>query len=91
MKVLLFLISITLTGCQSVMYGTAKDFNKIQLGMTRGEVISILGDPLTSSADAGSGEEKLTYKRMAHVMGWSPTFYDVTFKNGKVAKYAAQE
>lgn len=83
-------LSLVLSGCQAAMYGTADDLNRLQLGMSQAQVISVMGEPMTRSADSGSGEEKLTYKRMAYTLGWSPTFYDIVLKNGKVIRFGAQ-
>ncbi len=73
-----------------MMYGTAEDFNRVQIGMSRGAVVATLGEPMTRAADADSGEERLTYKRMAYTLGWSPTLYDVVLKEGRVVKFGAQ-
>lgn len=77
------------TGCQAMMYGTAEDFNKLQLDMSRQDVITQLGQPMTIGADA-TGEERLIYKRMAYRLGWSPTLYDAVLKDEKVVRYGVQ-
>lgn len=80
-----------ISGCQAAMYGTAEDFNSIALGMNKEAVIAKLGQPMTRGADAVSGEETLTYKRMAYTLGWSPTMYDVVLKDGKVVRFGVQK
>jgi len=87
----LLISCLSLGGCQATMYGTASDMNLVQIGMSRTEVIGLLGEPMTRGADAASGEERLTYKRMAYVLGWSPTLYDVVLKDGKVVRFGAQQ
>jgi hypothetical protein len=86
----LLLAGVLLAGCQAAMYGTAEDLNRIKIGMTRSEVIEVLGKPMTTGADATVGEESLTYKRMAYTLGWSPKLYDVVLKDGKVVRYGAK-
>ena len=72
------------------MYGTAEDMNRIRIGMSRAEVVTALGQPMTTGADATIGEERLTYKRMAYTLGWSPTLYDIVLKEGRVIRFGAQ-
>ena len=87
---LALMVCIGLAGCQAAMYGTAEDMNRIRIGMSRAGVVTSLGQPMTSGADAATGEERLVYKRMAYTLGWSPTLYDVVLKEGKVVRYGAQ-
>ena len=84
------LILLGLGGCQAAIYGTAADFEKISLGMTKAEVIQILGSPVSVSADADKGEEQLIYKRMKHAISAWPRTYAVTLREGKVVKYGEQ-
>ena len=79
-----------LTGCQAMVYGTASDFEKISLGMTRAQVIEALGSPVSVSADGDKGEEHLIYKRMKHAISEWPRTYSVTLRDGKVVKYGEQ-
>lgn len=81
---------IFLTGCQAVVYGTASDFEKISLGMTKEQVIQTLGSPVSVSADGDKGEEYLIYKRMKHAISEWPRTYSVTIRDGKVIKYGEQ-
>ena len=79
-----------LTGCQAMIYGTASDFEKISLGMTKAQVIQTLGSPVSVSADGDKGEEYLIYKRMKHAISEWPRTYSVTLRDGKVVKYGEQ-
>ena len=81
---------VALTGCQAAIYGTAADFEKISLGMTKAEVIRILGSPVSVSADADKGEEQLIYKRMKHAISAWPRTYSVVLRDGKVVRYGEQ-
>lgn len=45
-----------LTGCQAMPYGTAADIAKIPLGITKAEVVQILGAPVSVGA-AGDKEK----------------------------------
>lgn len=78
------------TGCQAIIYGTASDFNKIQLGSSKSEVIHILGNPISTSADSEKGEEVLIYKRMKHAISEWPRTYSIVLRDGKVIKYGEQ-
>ena len=79
-----------LTGCQAMIYGTASDFEKISLGMSKAQVIQTLGSPVSVSADGDKGEEYLIYKRMKHAISEWPRTYSVTLRDGKVIKYGEQ-
>ena len=83
-------IFFLLSGCQAVLYGTADDLNSIRLGMSRDEVIKVMGPPATTSANNELREVRLTYSRMARVTGWSPTLYDIVLKDGVVVEFGAQ-
>ena len=63
-KPLMIFLFFTLTGCQAAIYGTASDFEGLSLGMTKAEVIRVLGSPVAVHADGDEGEEYLIYKRM---------------------------
>lgn len=78
---------IGLTGCQAMVYGTADDLQKIQIGMPKAEVLKIMGEPIETAADAKKHEEVLTFKRMAGIVSWAPHAYDVALVDGKVVKY----
>ena len=81
---------IFLTGCQATIYGTASDFAKISIGMTKAEVIQTIGSPVSVSADGDKDEEYLIYKRMKHAISAWPRTYSVTLREGKVVKYGEQ-
>jgi hypothetical protein len=82
--------ALSLTGCQALVYGTASDFDKLSLGMSRQQVIEALGRPVSSGADADKGEEYLIYKRMKHAISEWPRTYQVTLRGGKVVRYGEQ-
>lgn len=81
---------VFLTGCQAMVYGTASDFEKVSLGMTKEQVIQTIGSPVSVSADGDKGEEYLIYKRMKHAISEWPRTYSVTLRDGKVVKYGEQ-
>jgi outer membrane protein assembly factor BamE (lipoprotein component of BamABCDE complex) len=83
-------VFMLLVGCQAIIYGTASDFEKISLGMTKAQVIEVLGSPVSVSADGDKGEEYLIYKRMKHAISEWPRTYSVTLRDGKVVKYGEQ-
>ena len=90
LKNIIFVFVIFLCGCQAMIYGTASDFENISIGMTKAEVIKVLGSPVSVSADEDKGEEYLIYKRMKHAISAWPRTYSVTLRNGKVIKYGEQ-
>lgn len=79
--------AVLIGGCQAVAYGTASDFNQLQLGMTREDVAAKLGAPLSTEANADRREQRLVYKRMASVSSWGPSYYDVLLRDGKVVEF----
>lgn len=81
---------ILLAGCQAIVYGTASDFEKLSLGMSKSQVIHTLGSPVSVSADADKDEEEFIFKRMKHAISAWPRTYSVTLRNGKVVKYGEQ-
>ncbi|MEK7763184.1 MAG: hypothetical protein AAB433_16540, partial [Nitrospirota bacterium] len=48
-----------LVGCQAMIYGTASEFEKLSLDMSKEQVIGILGSPTSVGADGDKGEEYL--------------------------------
>lgn len=90
MKRIIFVLTFCLSGCQAIIYGTATDFNKVSIGMTKTQVIEALGNPVSTSADGDKGEEYLIYKRMKHAISEWPRTYCVTIRDGKVVKYGEQ-
>jgi hypothetical protein len=80
----------TLTGCQSMIYGTASDFDKLSLGMDKPAVIAVLGRPDATAVDGDKHEEYLIYKKMKHAISAWPRPYQVTLREGKVVKWGEQ-
>lgn len=58
--------------------------------MTKAQVIEILGNPVSVSADGDKGEEQLIYKRMKHAISEWPRTYLVALRNGRVVRYGEQ-
>lgn len=90
MKKLLAAAAMVLTGCQAMVYGTASDFNSVEVGMTKQQVIEKLGTPVSMSVDADKHEDVLVYKRMKHAVSTWPRTYAVTLRDGKVVKFGEQ-
>jgi len=78
------------TGIQAMIYGTSKEFNNLSLGMSKKEVIEVLGTPVSTSADADLGTETLIYKKMKHAISMWARTYQVVLRDGKVIKYGEQ-
>lgn len=87
MRLCVLILTAAVSGCQAMVMGTAADFNQLSPGMSKEDVIRVMGDPNRVTADARSNEEHLIYRRMPQVVGWLPHNYDVTLVNGEVAKY----
>lgn len=87
---LIVLFSLFLGGCQAIVYGTASEFENISVGMTKEQVVSAIGAPVSFGANSDSGEEYLVYKRMKHAISAWPRTYVVTLRNGKVIKFGEQ-
>ncbi|RZB34656.1 MAG: hypothetical protein SRB1_00424 [Desulfobacteraceae bacterium Eth-SRB1] len=81
---------LLLAGCQAAIYGTATEFNKLSLEMTKTQVIKALGEPVSVSVDGDKDEEYLVYKKMKHAISAWPRTYMVTLRNGKVVKWGEQ-
>ncbi|MEM5527478.1 outer membrane protein assembly factor BamE [Gammaproteobacteria bacterium AS21] len=79
-----------LTGCQAAIYGTASQFNELELGMTKAKIIEVLGTPTSRAADGDKGEEYFIYKKMKHAVSAWPRTYKVTFREDKVVKWGEQ-
>jgi hypothetical protein len=62
----------------------SSSMNKIEIGMTKEEVISAMGNP-GSTASPGGGVEVLRFNLYDLVSQWMEYF--VRFENGKVASY----
>jgi outer membrane protein assembly factor BamE (lipoprotein component of BamABCDE complex) len=90
MQRLILALVFALAGCQAMIYGTASDFEKLSIGMTKPQVIQALGQPVSVGADGEKGEEYLVYKRMKHTISEWPRTYQVTLKEGKVVRYGEQ-
>lgn len=80
-------LALTQAACQAIAYGTAADFNNLRLGMSREEVVSNLGQPLSTEANSDRLEQRLVYKRMASVTSWGPSYYSVLIRDGKVVEF----
>lgn len=89
-RLVFFVASLFLTGCQAMIYGTASEFEKLSLDMSKEQVIGILGSPTSVGADGDKGEEYLVYKKMKHAISEWPRTYQVTLRNGKVVKWGEQ-
>jgi hypothetical protein len=83
--VIAFLSLIFIAGCAS----RATAMNRLELGMTKKQVISTLGTPHSTSAP-GEGVEMMQYRFAADAMAsayWVYSDYFVMLKNGAVVKY----
>jgi hypothetical protein len=85
--ILIALLLLLTTGCQAMLYGTGADFDKIAVGMDKPQVVAALGTPRSTSKNGDRDEEQLMYSKMARVLGWSPTSYQVLLRHGKVVNY----
>ncbi|WP_193222335.1 outer membrane protein assembly factor BamE [Alkalilimnicola sp. S0819] len=73
-----------------MIYGTAAEFDDLSLGMSRAEVVEILGSPAAVQADGDKDEVYLIFKKMEHAISDWPRTYRVTLRDGKVVKWSEQ-
>ncbi len=73
-----------------MIYGTASKFDELQIGMTKEQVIDVMGSPVSVAADGDKHEEYLIYKKMKHTISAWPRTYQVTLRDGKVVKWGEQ-
>jgi len=73
-----------------MIYGTASSFDELELGMSKKDVIGVLGKPTSVHADADKQETYLIYKKMKHVISEWPRTYQVTLRNNKVIRWGEQ-
>jgi len=82
-RTLILLLCLGLFGC-----ATAGKINSISVGMSKGEVIKIMGKPTSTSAKEGT--EYLNYALSetgdAEFYGWTTPYY-IRIKDGKVDAY----
>jgi hypothetical protein len=92
-RILLTTVLLLTVGCSAVMNGNHSDFNKLEIGMSKQEVIAAMGDPDTTEADASRSEERLFYSRVNHSSGWfpAPSTYIVTLQNDRVIKWGEKK
>ena len=81
MLILFFLSSLVL-GCA----GSAKKINSLNVGMTKAEVIEVMGEP--SYTSAANDVEVLSYKLTSNSLV-SDTYF-VRIKDGKVERFGQQ-
>lgn len=74
-----------LVGCT-----TGEKIHEVQVGMTKQQVLSILGTP-DGDAVKGSTEQIQYSNRLASGWGWDKGDYYVTFEDGKVVSYGSGE
>lgn len=70
-----------------MVYGTANELNDLSLGMTKQEVIGVLGKPVAVHVDGDLREEYLIYKKMRGAISDWPRLYQVTLRDGKAVKW----
>lgn len=73
-----------------MIYGTAADFDKLKIGMTKEQVVGVLGSPTATEANGDRAEEYLIYKKMRHAISDWPRIYQVTLRDGRVVKWYEQ-
>lgn len=78
---------LLLSGCQAMIYGTASSLDRIEVGMTKDQVISALGSPSYVLSGNAPNEVRMQYNRMAAITSWSPDTYEVVLRDGRVSKF----
>jgi hypothetical protein len=78
---LVMLIAATLSGCAT----HARRMNQMALGMTKAEVVRLLGEPASTSATEGT--ELLNYSFIEERVWGFPSPYYVMLREGRVVSY----
>lgn len=89
-SMLILPLVFALSACQAMVYGTASGFDKLQIGMTKDQVIDAVGEPVATEAEGDRHEEYLIYKKMKHAVSAWPRTYKVTLRDGHVVKWGEQ-
>jgi len=82
------LVIFFLAGCGTI---TAKKMNRLSIGMSKAEVLGVMGDPATTKADEKI--EILEYKLMTDMQEWWTSSSDqrqnfwIVLEHGKVTKF----
>lgn len=84
MKIKLLLVMAVLACCVAGCVSTADKLNSIRIGMTRGQVVALLGEPNSMSAQANI--EYLTYY-LSNEMSSRDQPYSVRLVEGKVESF----
>ena len=78
-------------GGEAVASGVTRDaIRSIRVGMTEGELVRILGEPLSSDFDAGRGVRTLNYARAVPGARWYPMLW-VHLREGRVSEVYAKK
>ncbi|WP_219909547.1 hypothetical protein [Chromobacterium haemolyticum] len=85
MALALVLVSAALVGC-----ATGEKMSSLRPGMTRTEVVSILGEPDGFKAEGDSAALKYSH-RLASGWAWDRADYFVILKDGRVTEYGQGE
>lgn len=80
-RILLILSVILMAGC----IATTKRLNKVKLGMSREEVIQVMGQP--ESILPSLQGEILRYELHESINDWYPAPYYIYISNGKVKRF----
>jgi hypothetical protein len=80
----ILLLGLALMGCET----TARTFNKIKPGMSREDVVAIMGQP--ESVSRVRDTEVLRYQVKETINEWYPDTYYVQLRNGRVISSGPQ-
>ncbi len=88
MRVVVVFLAALLSGCMAMVHGTSDQMSNISIGMSKAEVIKVLGPPKSVAAD--QGVEYLQYRWVRTVIAtdanW-PDDYFVAIKGGRVSSF----
>jgi len=78
---------LALAALSCVLFGcaTAYKISDIRTGMSRAEVVTVLGNPAGTGVDGD--REYLNYKLLESAHDWGPTPYTVVLQDGKVVSF----
>jgi len=80
-RFIIILIVVLLVGC-----ATSSRMNKVNIGMSKSEILSVMGTPTSKSAEGN--KEVLKYKLYGGGKGvMSPRIYHIVLENDKVVSF----
>lgn len=72
------------------MYGKSSDFDRLEVGMDKNEMVRAIGQPIQKFVDGEKNEVQYVYQKMENTLDYHPRRYTVTLRDGKIVKWGQQ-